>query len=57
MKFYAEHAAFRDCFEILANCNTAQEQALSIEALEAFAALAAPIVKKVWAGKPLPAKS
>ena len=46
-KFYAEHVAFRDCFEILAICNTAQEQALSIEAFEAFEAFdarAAPIV-------------
>lgn len=57
MKFYAEHAAFRDRFEIQAICNTAQEQALLIEALEAFAARAAPIVEKVSAGKPLPAKS
>ena len=59
-KFYAEHAAFRDRFEILAICNTAQEQALlieALEALEAFDARAAPIVEKVWAGKPLPAKS
>ena len=50
-KFYEEHAADRDRFEILAICNTEHEQAHTIEA---FDALAAPLVKEVWAGKQLP---
>lgn len=50
-KFYEEHAADRDRFEILAICNTEVEKAHTINA---FDALAAPIVEKVWAGKPLP---
>jgi thiol-disulfide isomerase/thioredoxin len=50
-KFYDEHAADRDRFEILSICNTAQEKARTAEE---YAALAAPIVEKVWAGKPLP---
>jgi thiol-disulfide isomerase/thioredoxin len=50
-KFYEEHAADRDRFEILAICNTAEEKARTIEAYDA---LAAPIVEKVWAGKQLP---
>jgi thiol-disulfide isomerase/thioredoxin len=49
-KFYEEHAADRDRFEILAICNTAEEKARTIEA---FDALVAPIVEKVWAGKQL----
>lgn len=49
--FYEDHAADRDRFEILAICNTEQEKALTIEA---FDALAAPLVEKVWAGKQLP---
>ena len=50
-KFYEEHAADRDRFEILAICNTEQEKAHTIEAYDA---LAAPLVKDVWAGKQLP---
>ena len=50
-KFYEEHAADRNRFEILAICNTEDEKALTIEAYDA---LAAPIVEKVWAGKQLP---
>ncbi len=50
-KFYEEHAADRDRFEILAICNTSEEKATTIKA---FDALAAPIVEKVWAGKRLP---
>lgn len=50
-KFYEEHAADRDRFEILAICNTEQEKAQTIEAYDA---LAAPIVKEAWAGKQLP---
>jgi thiol-disulfide isomerase/thioredoxin len=50
-KFYEEHAADRDRFEILAICNTEMEKAHMIEA---FDALAAPLVEKVWAGKQLP---
>ena len=49
--FYEEHAADRERFEILAICNTAQEEARTIEAYDA---LAAPLVKDVWGGKPLP---
>lgn len=49
--FYEEHAADRDRFEILAICNTEADNARTIEAYDA---LAAPIVEKVWAGKPLP---
>jgi len=50
-KFYEEHAADRDRFEILAICNTDQEKALTSEA---YVAKAAPVVEKVWNGKPLP---
>jgi peroxiredoxin len=50
-KFYKEHAAERDRFEILAICNTEQEQALTFEA---FDPLAEPLVKDVWNGKQLP---
>ena len=50
-KFYEEHAADRNQFEILAICNTAKEKALTIEA---FDALVAPIVENTWAGKKLP---
>ena len=50
-KFYEEHAADRDRFEILAICNTETEKAQTIEA---FDALVAPLVKEVWAGKQLP---
>ena len=50
-KFYEEHAADRDRFEILAICNTEEEKAQTIEA---FDALVAPLVKDVWAGKQLP---
>ena len=49
--FYEEHAAHRDRFEILAVCNTGQEKART--AME-YAALAAPVVEKVWAGNQLP---
>ena len=50
-KFYEEHAADREQFEVLAICNTAKEKALTIEA---FDALVAPVVEKVWDGKSLP---
>lgn len=50
-KFYEEHAADRELFEILAICNTEADKARTIEAYDA---LAAPIVEKVWAGKQLP---
>jgi thiol-disulfide isomerase/thioredoxin len=49
--FYKEHAADRDRFEILAICNTEGEKAQTIEAYDA---IAAPIVEKVWEGKQLP---
>ena len=50
-KFYEEHAADRDRFEILAMCNTEEEKALTIDAYDA---LAAPIIENVWNGKQLP---
>jgi thiol-disulfide isomerase/thioredoxin len=50
-RFYEEHAADRDRFEILAICNTENEEARTIEAYDA---LAAPLVEDVWAGKRLP---
>jgi thiol-disulfide isomerase/thioredoxin len=50
-KFYEEHAADRDRFEILSICNTEDEKAKTIEA---FDALVAPLVKDIWAGKQLP---
>lgn len=50
-KFYEEHPAAAEQFEVLAVCNTAKEKALTIEA---FDALVAPIVEKVWDGKALP---
>jgi thiol-disulfide isomerase/thioredoxin len=49
--FYEEHVADRDRFEVLAICNTEKEKALTIEAYDA---LAAPIVKDTWNGKELP---
>ena len=49
--FYEEHAADRDRFEILSICNTETEKAQTIEAYDA---LAAPLVKEAWAGKQLP---
>ena len=51
IKFYEDHAADRDRFEILAICNTEHEKAQTIEAYDA---LAAPLVKEAWAGKQLP---
>ena len=53
-KFYDEHAADRNRFEILSICNTEYEKAQSIEA---FDILAAPLVKNIWAGKQLPFRS
>ena len=50
-KFYQEHAADRDRFEILSICDTEEEKAQTIEA---FDALVAPLVKDVWGGKQLP---
>jgi thiol-disulfide isomerase/thioredoxin len=50
-KFYEEHAADRDRFQILAICNTEDEKALTIDAYDA---LAAPIIENVWNGKQLP---
>ena len=50
-KFYEEHAADRDRFEILAICVTDGEKATTKEQYEA---LVAPIVERVWKGKPLP---
>ncbi len=49
--FYEKHATDRDRFEILAICNTEAEKAHTIEAYDA---LVAPLVEKVWAGKQLP---
>ncbi len=49
--FYEEHAADRELFEVLAICNTEADNARTIEAYDA---LVAPIVTKVWAGKQLP---
>jgi thiol-disulfide isomerase/thioredoxin len=49
--FYDEHAADHDRFEILAICNTEGEKA---QAIEAYDAIAAPLVEKVWQGKQLP---
>ena len=49
--FYQEHAADRDRFEILAICNTEVEKTQTIEAYDA---IAAPLVEKVWEGKQLP---
>jgi thiol-disulfide isomerase/thioredoxin len=50
-KFYEEHAADRDQFEILAICNTANEKARTIGA---FDALVASVVENTWGGKQLP---
>lgn len=50
-KFYEEHAADRDRFEILSICDTEKEEAPTIEA---FDTLAAPLVEKAWAGKQMP---
>jgi thiol-disulfide isomerase/thioredoxin len=50
-KFYEEHAADRDRFQILSVCNTESEGART---LEAYDALAAPLVKEAWGGKQLP---
>ena len=49
--FYAEHAADRDHFEILAICATDYEEATTKAEYEK---LVAPIVEDVWHGKPLP---
>jgi thiol-disulfide isomerase/thioredoxin len=51
VKFYEEHAADRDRFEILAICNTDSNDAHTIEKYDA---LVAPLVEKVWGGKQLP---
>lgn len=51
MEFYEEHAEDRDRFEILAICNTEQEEA---QTMEAYDALAAPLVEEVWDGQALP---
>ncbi|HEY2840860.1 MAG TPA: TlpA disulfide reductase family protein [Pirellulales bacterium] len=50
-KFYEEHAADRDRFEILAICVTDYEQATTKAEYEK---LVAPIVENTWKGKPLP---
>jgi thiol-disulfide isomerase/thioredoxin len=50
-KFYEEHIAERDRFEILSICNTEDEK---VQTIVAFDALVAPLVKGVWAGKQLP---
>ncbi len=50
-RFYEAHAADRDRFEILAICLTEFEGA---KTLAEFDPLVAPIVEKVWKGKPLP---
>jgi thiol-disulfide isomerase/thioredoxin len=50
-KFYEQHAADRERFEILAVCNTQEEKAQTIAAYDA---LAAPIMKEHWGGKQLP---
>lgn len=51
-KFYEDHAADRDRFEILAICVC--EARKGIHTIEAYDALAAPVVKEMWAGKDLP---
>ncbi|HTM54964.1 MAG TPA: TlpA disulfide reductase family protein [Pirellulales bacterium] len=50
-KFYEQHHADRDRFEILAICNTWGEE---FKTIEEFDRLAAPIVEKFWQGKQLP---
>jgi thiol-disulfide isomerase/thioredoxin len=50
-KFYDEHAADRDRFETLAICNTESDNACTIAEYDA---LVAPVIEKVWGGKPLP---
>jgi thiol-disulfide isomerase/thioredoxin len=50
-KFYEEHAADRERFEILAVCNTSEEKALTIADYDVHAA---PIVKDAWDGKQPP---
>jgi thiol-disulfide isomerase/thioredoxin len=50
-KLYAEHAADRDRFEILSICVTAGDE---ITTIEKFDERAAPLVEKLWDGKPLP---
>ena len=50
-KFYEERAAERAQFEILAICVTDTDGATTKEQYEK---LVAPIVEKVWHGKPLP---
>ena len=50
-KFYEDHTADHDRFEILAICNTETDKALTIEAYDA---LVAPTVEGVWKGKQLP---
>jgi thiol-disulfide isomerase/thioredoxin len=50
-KFYEEHAAERDRFQILSICNTEQEKTLT---MDAYDVLAAPVIDKAWVGKQLP---
>ncbi|PQO40829.1 TlpA disulfide reductase family protein [Blastopirellula marina] len=50
-KFYEEHAADRDQFEILAICNTEHEEARTIEAYDQATE---EFVEKLWQGKRLP---
>lgn len=50
-RFYEEHAADRDRFEVLAICNRSIEK---VRTIEAFEGLIAPIVENRWAGKQLP---
>ncbi len=50
-RFYEEHAADRDRFEILAICGNWNQEAKTIQEFER---LVAPIVEKVWGGKQLP---
>jgi len=50
-KFYEEHAADRDRFEILAICGNWNQE---VKTIEEFDRLAEPIVEKIWGGKQLP---
>jgi peroxiredoxin len=50
-KFYNEHHQDRDRFEILAICGNWLH---NVGTLEDYDRLAAPIIKNVWGGKPLP---
>jgi thiol-disulfide isomerase/thioredoxin len=50
-KFYEEHAAERDRFEILAICNTSEEKVLTVADFEVKEL---PVRKEIWKDKDLP---